>query len=128
MKKKLMLAAAAAIMWIGRPVLAKTLLELPVSSVGNAAYLTSMAERPWWNKAWTRRAPLLVSSSAAVARAAQIVDVTVDFGEKVNPDEVRLVTPWETEVPVVCEAKEGTKVELLFKAPFRIQENKPFLV
>lgn len=108
---------------------AETLLDLPVSSVGNAAYLTSMSSRPWWDKAWTRRAPLLVGSASEVPDAKALVDVTVDFGEQVNPDEVRVVTPWETEIP--CEAEKGekeTSVRLRFRAPFRIQENRPFLV
>lgn len=106
----------------------KTLLELPVSAVGNTAYLTAMGDRPWWNADWKRRAPLLVSSASDVAMGKAIVDVIVDFGEKINPDEVRVVTPWETEVPCVCEAKEGTRVELIFMTALRIHENKPFLV
>ena len=123
----------------------KTLVDLPVSSVGNAAYLTSASDRPWWNDAWTRRAPLLVSSAANVPRPGQVVDVIVDFGEAVNPDEVRVVTPWETEVaccasevpgawclvsgePTTNNQQPTTKLRLLFKADFRIEENKPFLV
>jgi len=107
---------------------AETLLELPVSATANTAYLTSMSERPWWNKAWKRRAPLLVSSRSEVSSGKTIVDSIVDFGEKVNPDEVRLVTPWETEVPCVCEPFSETAIRLLFKTRLRIQENKPFLV
>ncbi|HOE60007.1 MAG TPA: hypothetical protein P5125_04350 [Kiritimatiellia bacterium] len=106
----------------------KTLRDLPVSAVGNAAYLTSMTERPWWNKAWTRRTPILVSSAAKASCGKIVVDAVVDFGEQVNPAEVRLVTPWETEVPCWVEAKEGTKLELYFETDLRIEENRPFLV
>ena len=129
----------------------KTLADLPVSASGNLAYLRSMETRPWWNKAWTRRAAILVSSTRNVRDGNVVVDAVVDFGEKVNPDEVRLVTPWETEVPCVAEpardapdtgrADAGrvgcaggasraadTAIRLLFKTALRPQENKPFLV
>ena len=36
---------------------AKTAVDLPVSGVTNRMYLTSMKDRPWWDTAWTRRAP-----------------------------------------------------------------------
>lgn len=106
----------------------KTLVDLPVSAVGNTAYLTSAPERPWWNKSWTRRAPILVSSASQVASGKTVVETVVDFGEKVNPEEVRVVTPWETEIPCWAEAADGTAIRLFFKTPLRIEENKPFLV
>ena len=107
---------------------ARPYIEIPVSSPTNRLYLSSMSTRPWWNKAWTRRAPLLVSSTSDTADKRAVIDVVVDPGEKVNPKEVRLVTPWETEVPVVCEAREGTKIALTFETPLRILENRPFLL
>ena len=107
---------------------ARSYIEIPVSSPTNRLYLSSMSTRPWWNKAWTRRAPLLVSSTSGTADKHAVIDVVVDPGEKVNPKEVRLVTPWETEVPVVCEAREGTKIALTFETPLRILENRPFLI
>jgi len=113
----------------------KTILDVPVAGVTNTAYLTGMASRPWWNAAWKRRAPILVSSHADVPEPKAVVDCVVDFGEKVNPDEVRVVTPWETVVPCVCEkgkaegqGQEPAAVRLLFQTPLRIHENKPFLV
>ena len=106
-----------------------TLLDLPVSGVTNRAYLTSMASRPWWNREWTRRAPILVSSHADVAEPKAIVDCVVDFGERVEPDDVRVVTPWETVVPCVAEPRAAdTAIRLIFQTPLRIHENKPFLV
>ena len=113
---------------------AKTATDLPVSEIGNVACMSSMSERPWWNKAWTRRAPILISSAADVEDRNVMVDAIVDFGEKVNPDEVRLVTPWEEEVPCVAEKVKGggegeeRKIRLLFKTTLRVRENKPFLV
>ncbi|HOR98030.1 MAG TPA: hypothetical protein PLZ74_06620 [Kiritimatiellia bacterium] len=104
------------------------LLDWPVSTVTNKAYLTSMTERPWWNDAWQKRVPLLVSGQADEKDDKVIVDAIVDLGEKVEPKEVRVVTPWETVVPCVCEKAEGSKVRLLFKTTLRQHENKPFLV
>ena len=46
--------------------------------------------------------------------------VIVDFGEEVVPEEVRLVTPWEEEVPCVAEPARGapeTKGEAARGAP-----------
>ena len=103
-------------------------LDVPLSSATNRAYLSSMPARPWWNESWTRRAPLLVSSMSDEKDAQAVVDVVVDPGERVVPSEVRLVTPWETEIPVCCEAKGGTKIGLLFKTSLRIRENRPFLL
>lgn len=109
---------------------ADTYLDMPVSAPTNKVYLSSMPTRPWWNKAWAKRAPFLVSSTADVQMPNAMVDVVVDFGEEVKPDEVRVVTPWETEVPCVCEPISGTNTlaRLLFRTDLRIRENKPFLV
>ena len=141
MKKRLMLAAMAAMGAASAFAEAKTATDLPVSEIGNTACMSSMSERPWWNTAWTRRAPILISSAADVEDRNVMVDAIVDFGEAVNPDEVRLVTPWEEEVPCVAEkvvvgsrsrTKEDsgsdTKIRLLFKTTLRVRENKPFLV
>ena len=107
---------------------AETLLDLPISDCGNRAYLTSAAERPWWNAAWKRRAPILVSGFSGEASVKTIVDCVVDFGEAIDPAAVRLVTPWETTVPCVAEKAEGTALRLLFKTSLRPNENRPFLV
>ena len=111
-----------------------TLLDLPVSSTNNAMYLASVTERPWWNGDWTKRRPLLVSGLADEKDDKAIVDTVIDFGDSVDPAEVRVVTPWETEEPCVCEKvkEEGqgqqSKVRLLFKTSLRPHQNKPFLV
>ena len=116
-----------------------TLLDLPVSATNNAMHLASVTERPWWNEAWAKRMPLLVAGRADVQDDKVVVDAVVDFGEKVRPEEVRVVTPWEEEVPCVAErvvvgsrTKEdsgsGTKIRLLFKTSLRPHQNKPFLV
>ena len=97
--KKLIFAAVAAMGVATAFAEAKTAVDLPVSEIGNTACMSSMSGRPWWNKAWTRRAPLLISSAADVEDRNVMVDAIVDFGEAVNPDEVRLITPWEEEVP-----------------------------
>ena len=119
----------------------KALTDLPVSAPGNLAYLRSMETRPWWDRAWTRRAAILVSSTRSVRDGNVVVDAIVDFGEKVNPDEVRLVTPWEEIVDCVAErvavgsrsrtkedSDSDTKIRLLFRTALRPHENKPFLV
>ena len=126
--KKLMFAALAAMGTAIAANAAKTATDLPVSSIGNTACMSSMSERPWWNKAWTRRAPILISSAANVEDRNVMVDAIVDFGEEINPDEVRLITPWEEEVPCVVEKVERGKIRLLFKTTLRVRENKPFLV
>ena len=47
---------------------ARPYIEIPVSAPTNRLYLSSMSTRPWWDKAWTRRAPLLVSSTSDAAQ------------------------------------------------------------
>ena len=44
-----------------------------------------------------------LSDSIPEGHMARVVDAVVDFGEKVRPEEVRVVTPWEEEVPCVAE-------------------------
>ena len=129
MKKRWLGAVSAAVAASTALSAPKTAVEVPVSEIGNTACLSSMSERPWWNKDWTRRAGLLVSSAVDVEDRNVMVDAVVDFGEEVNPDEVRLVTPWETLVDCVAErAQSATAVRLLFKTGLRVRENKPFLV
>ena len=106
----------------------KSYLDVPMSGVTNVAYMLSMSERPWWNEAWGRRAPILVSSRSDEPMENAVIDCIVDFGEAVNPDEVRVVTPWESEVPCIAEQADGQTIRLLFKTALRIRENKPFLV
>ena len=131
---KVIVAAVAAMAVAHAFAEAKTAVDLPVSAIGNTACMSSMSGRPWWNKAWTRRAPLLISSAADVEDRNVMVDAIVDFGEEVNPDEVRLVTPWEELVDCVAEQVkvkgegEQRKIRLLFKTGLRVRENKPFLV
>ena len=109
-----------------------TLVDLPVSATNNAMHLASVTERPWWNEAWTKRMPLLVAGQTDVQDDKVVVDAVVDFGEPVRPEEVRVVTPWEEEVPCVAEKVkvegEQRKVRLLFKTSLRPHQNKPFLV
>ena len=110
----------------------KTLADLPVSVPVNAAYLTSASERPWWNDAWTKRMPILVSGQADEQDDFVVVDTVIDFGEPVAAKEVRVVTPWETLVPCVATragaGASDSALRLLFKTTLRPHENKPFLV
>lgn len=122
MKNTLCLAKAAA-------VVALTLFAVSSgSAVPNAAYLASMPTRPWWNESWSRRAPLLVSSTADAPMPDTLVDCIIDFGEPVNPAEVRVVTPWETSVDCFCDKADATAVRILFRTSLRPRQNKPFLV
>ncbi len=119
---------AFAIVLVGVAAETRTLLELPVSAVSNKVYLSSMTERPWWNENWQKRVPLLVSGQADVVDDKVVVDAIVDFDERVKPEDIRVVTPWETEIPCACEKVGDKKVRLLFKTRLRIHENRPFLV
>ena len=129
--KKLMFAAVAA---CAIPAMAKTLAEVPVAETANCAYLTDMDGRLWWNTAWKKRAAILVSNMAKVRADKVAVDFVLDVGEKIDPKEVRVVTPWEREVP--CEAEkvkvegegEQWKVRILFLTDLREMENRPFFV
>jgi len=104
MNKTIVVMALVCAAWgLASGVDGKTLADLPVSGTDNPLYLKAMSERPWWNKAWTRRAPILVSSRAKVKCGKVVVDAVVDFGEPVRPEDVRVVTPWETEVECVAE-------------------------
>ena len=107
---------------------ARSLVDLPVSAVENRAYLQDLPTRPWWNGAWSRRAPILIANRAIEPSDKAVIDAVVDFGESVNSDEVRVVTPWGVEIPCVCEKEEGTAVRLLFQTELRIEENRPFFV
>jgi len=127
---------------------AATLADLPVSAKANAAYLTDMKDRPWWNKAWRKRAAILVSNMTDLRIPRATVDFVFDVGEKVDPKSVRVVTPWETSVDCVCEkvgvdgsgsgrdgrilsptpTQNSNSVRLLFQTELREGENRPFLV
>lgn len=107
---------------------AKQLLDMPVAAPTNLTYLTDMPDRLWWNADWKKRAPLLVSNVSKVRVGKAIVDVAVDLGEKVRPEELRVVTPWETVVPCSVIPQDGNRLEVVFETDFRELENKPFFL
>ena len=106
---------------------ARGILDVPVAEPTNRLYFADMPTRLWWNADWTKRAPLLVSNVSKVRVADAPVDIVVDLGEKVDPREVRVVTPWETEVPS-CAWANGDKVEIVFLTELRELENKMFFI
>lgn len=120
-------------------------VDLPISTVSNKMYLASISERPWWNDAWAKRMPILVSGQTEEKDDKVVVDTIIDFGEPVRPEEIRVVTPWETLCDAVAERvqesgirnqgagatslKPGeTALRLLFKTSLREHQNRPFLV
>ena len=121
---------------------AKSPADLPVSAITNVAYLTDMDGRLWWNAAWKKRAAILVSNRTKVRASKATVDFVFDPGEPIDPKSVRVVTPWEVEVPCVCSrpalgsdnrgegapATSDTAVRLLFQTDLREMENRPFFV
>ena len=107
----------------------KKVIDIPVASVTNRMYLADSESRPWWNSAWRKRAPILVSNVADVRVQKAMIDFVFDVGEKVNPDEVRVVTPWEVVVPCVAEKADGeNRIEVIFETSLRERENRPFFV
>ena len=115
-----MLAGAAA---------AKALTDIPVSGCANLAYLSDMDGRLWWNAGWKKRAAILVSNMSKVRVPKTTIDFVLDVGEKVDPASVRVTTPWEVEVPCVCEKGPSPHaVRLLFQTDLREMENRPFFV
>ena len=77
MKSALAVVLAAG---LALPGVGKTIVDLPSAGKTNAVFLTSLTERPWWNAAWTRRAPILVSSTVDENDEKVVVDAVVDFG------------------------------------------------
>lgn len=106
---------------------ARGILDVPVAEPTNRLYFADMPTRLWWNADWTRRAPILVSNVSRERVADAPIDIVVDLGEKVDPKEIRVVTPWETEVPS-CAWANGDKVEIVFLTELRELENKMFFV
>lgn len=107
----------------------KALTDVPVSDCANLAYLSDMNGRLWWNADWKKRAAILVSNMSKVRTAKTTIDFVFDVGEKIDPAAVRVVTPWEVEIPCVCEKDlTSTAVRLLFQTDLREMENRPFFV
>lgn len=112
---------------------AKSPVDIPVSSCANVAYLSDMDGRIWWNKAWRKRAAVLVSNMAKVRTPRTTIDFVFDVGESVDLASVRVVTPYEVEIPCVCEpiassAASPTALRILFQTDLREMENRPFFV
>lgn len=100
----------------------------PVSGVANPLYLKGIVERPWWNDAWAHRLPIVVSEMNTNAVTACVIDAVVDLGAKTSVESVRVITPWETEVPCWAEATGDGKTRVLFRTDLRPAENKPFFI
>lgn len=100
----------------------------PVSNPCNPLYLKGMADRPWWNAAWKKRLPIVVSEASTNKVANFLVDAVVDFGEAVDPKEVRVVTGYGEEVACWAGPSGDTALRVQFKTDLRKLENKPFFV
>jgi len=132
---------------IGASASALDILDVPVAAVSNRVYLADMPERPWWNRAWKRRAAILVSNMSDVREERAMIDFIFDVSEAVEAKSVRVVTPWGTAVPCVAEpVRQGegalitarsrdvpalvapTALRLLFETSLRERENRPFFI
>jgi hypothetical protein len=94
----------------------------------NYLYLKKMPSKLWWNKDFKYRMPILISETIGKKREKAIVDFICDFGRKVNPDSVRVVTPWEEEVSSQVTFVSDNKTEIIFKTSLRKYQNKPFFI
>ena len=103
-------------------------VRMPVSAAGNPLYLKGLSERPWWNADWAYRLPIVVSEMSTNRTDETVIEFEADLGRKATPESVRIVTPWETEVPCYAEAVSSTVVRVFFKTSLRGAENKPFFV
>lgn len=94
----------------------------------NSLYLKKMPKKLWWNKDYKYRIPILVSETIGKRRAKTVIDFECDFKRKVNPKSIRVVTPWEEELPSQVIPVSSTKIEILFQTPLRKYQNKPFFI
>ena len=106
---------------------AKSMIDIPVSTCANAAYLSSAEDCQWWNAAWKKRAAILVSNMAKVRTPKTTIDFVLDVGEAIDPASVRIVTPWGVEIPCVAE-RNSDALRILFQTDLREMENRPFFV
>jgi len=102
-------------------------VKKPVAEAVNPLFLKGMADRPWWNAAWKKRLPIVVSETSTNKVANFLVDTVIDFGEKVDPKEIRVVTGYGEEVPAWAGTEDGS-LRLQFKTDLCKLENKPFFV
>jgi hypothetical protein len=94
----------------------------------NPLYLKKMPEKIWWNKDYKHRIPILVSETIGKVRSKAVIHFECDFQQKVNPKSIRIVTPWEEELPSQINPISDSKVEILFQAGLRKYQNRPFFI
>jgi len=94
----------------------------------NPLFIKSMPGKPWWNDGYKFRAPLLISETVGKKRENIMLDFVCDLGQKISPDAIRIVTPWEEEIPSQVIPLEGNKLEIIFSTSLREYENKPFFI
>jgi hypothetical protein len=94
----------------------------------NPLYLKKMPHKPWWNASYKSRVPILVSENIGKKRGRTTLDFVCDFSHKVNSASVRVVTPWEEEIPCQAIQLDDQKIEILFQTSLREYENKPFFI
>ncbi len=102
--------------------------KMPVSGTANPLYLEGIEGRPWWNAKSEWRLPIVVSEMSTNAVAGFVVDAEIDFGRKVEPTSVHVITPWETEEPCFVERVSDTKARVLFRTDLRAAQNRPYFV
>lgn len=108
----------------------------PVCDSCNPLFLKGLAGRPWWNAAWEKRLQVVVSETGTNKVASFLVDAVVDFGEEIDPKEVRVVSGCGDEVacwagpekPGADGAAKAGLVRVQFRTDLRKLENKPFFL
>lgn len=94
----------------------------------NPLFLKKMPLKIWWNSAFKKRIPFLVSETVGRKRDECVVDFLWKPESKVKPASVRIVTPWEEVVPAQISAIGNGGIEIIIKTSLRPYQNKPFFI
>ena len=130
--KRLVMALAAICATGSLPL--EAAVKKPVADAANPLFLKGMANSPWWNADWKKRLPIVVAETSTNKVANFFVDVVLDFGEKVDPKDVRVVTGYGEEIPCWAGVEKAEAdgrpdaLRLQFRTDLRVLENKPFFV
>ena len=112
-------------------VFGETVKERPVDSVGpigrripvwdpyetrgaNLAWASELAGKPWWDRRWQSRVPILVHEPIGMARHQVTLSVTWQFPEGTASSSIRVVTPFGEELPCQTAPTGDGNTEVLF--------------
>jgi len=94
----------------------------------NLLYLRNMTGKPWWDKKFTQRIPVLISEPVGLVRHQAPVSIVYGFAQEVNPDSLRIVTTWGKEIPSQVKVLEDKKIEVIFSADLDKYEQRPLFI